>query len=60
MAERGMVFYEGKFRTPQDIAIRERNKQNDGYQRRLVQQAATVAGLARQSPPGAQSPKPRR
>jgi hypothetical protein len=27
MAERGMVFYEGKWRTQQDAAIRERNKQ---------------------------------
>jgi PBS lyase HEAT-like repeat len=27
MAERGMVFYEGKWRTQQDVAIRERDKQ---------------------------------
>jgi hypothetical protein len=27
MAERGMVFYEGKWRTKQDVAIRERDKQ---------------------------------
>jgi hypothetical protein len=29
MADRGMKFYDGKYRTPQDIAIRERNKQNE-------------------------------
>ncbi|MBA3484417.1 MAG: hypothetical protein H0T51_21660 [Pirellulales bacterium] len=29
MADRGMKFYDGNFRTPQDIAIRERNKQNE-------------------------------
>lgn len=29
MAERGMKFYDGKFRTPQDVAIRERSKQNE-------------------------------
>ena len=27
MAARGMMFYDGKFRTPQDVAIRERDKQ---------------------------------
>ena len=29
MAERGMKFYDGKWRTPQDIAVRERSKQNE-------------------------------
>ena len=29
MAERGMKFYDGKYRTPQDIAIRERSKLNE-------------------------------
>jgi hypothetical protein len=29
MADRGMVFYEGKYRTKQDIAIRERNKEEE-------------------------------
>jgi hypothetical protein len=32
MAERGMVFYEGKYRTRQDIAIRERAKQADNVE----------------------------
>lgn len=29
MAARGLKFYEGKFRTPQDVAIRQRDKQAD-------------------------------
>jgi hypothetical protein len=29
MVDRGMKFYDGKYRTPQDIAIRERNKQQE-------------------------------
>lgn len=29
MTERGMVFFDGKFRTPQDVALRQRDKEQD-------------------------------